>query len=377
MKVRARIRWSLVSVTAVLAAGAGVTPASGATGRYVALGDSYSAGAGSGSYIADGTPCYRSSRAYPVLVGLARGLDVTQQSCSGARTSDIAGQAQALTSNTSLVTVTIGGNDIGFADIITACAKPGWMADCAGEIRRAEGKVNTELPGGLRASFAQIRAKAPSARVEVTGYPHLFNGRDCSLLTFFSADEMDQLNRGTDQLNAAIRAQAVAAGFRYADPVPPFRGHAVCDSAPYINNLRPQLLVESFHPNANGQRTYADTIGSGAATTRLGVDPAAVVPEASSPPAQDGVPGATVEVQDAADLRDPITVSTGGTTSSDPSRGVVRPPDLRSEQARKAARKAGVDEAELQELVEAQERGVPNDTLERMSQEAVAGGAER
>lgn len=373
MTVSSRARWSLIAVAvSTIGAVGGVAPAVGAPTEYVALGDSYSAGAGAGAYIADGTECYRSTRAYPVLLGVARGVDVNLQACSGAETRDIPAQAAALSTGSSFVTVTIGGNDIGFAPVISACAAPGWLADCTGAVTQARQKVSNELPGRLRTAYAEIRSKAPSARVVVTGYPRLFNGRDCSLLTFFSAAEMDGLNRTGDELNAVLRREAGAAGFDFADPAPGFTGHAVCDADPWINNLRLDPTVESFHPNANGQRGYATSVSTPTVTAARQLDPAAVSPVTPSG-SSDARGSGAVTVQDRRGLGEQVTVKVGGATSSDPSRGIVRAPNLRTAAAREAARKAGVDAGELRRIIAAQERGVPNDTLERMSEQAADG----
>jgi hypothetical protein len=90
--------------------------------RYVALGDSYSSGTGTGSYYGDGTSCRRSPLTYSNLIAgkILGGLPIdvpTIKACHGARISDLyVTQVGWLNSNrTRLVTVSIGGNDLGFA----------------------------------------------------------------------------------------------------------------------------------------------------------------------------------------------------------------------------------------------------------------------
>src|SRR5690349_7711081 len=110
----------------LLAAGLGLTGAghaTAATGGYVALGDSYSSGVGAGSYISSSGSCDRSTKAYPYLWNAAHSpSSFAFNACSGATTDDVmAGQLGSLNSATSLVSITIGGNDAGFSDVMTTC----------------------------------------------------------------------------------------------------------------------------------------------------------------------------------------------------------------------------------------------------------------
>src|SRR5881409_2627606 len=98
---------------------AGIAHAAGT--NYAALGDSYSSGVGSGSYGSSGS-CYRSSKAYPQLwANVHSGTSFTFLACSGVRTGDVINQANSIPSSATLVTVTVGGNDAGFADVMTSC----------------------------------------------------------------------------------------------------------------------------------------------------------------------------------------------------------------------------------------------------------------
>ena len=109
--------------------------------------------------------------------------------------------------------------------------------------------------------FAEVRAKAPAAKVVATTYPRLFNGRDCHLFTSFTSAEMSAMNAAADKLAVAIRDAAAAAGVGFADVRTPFDGHAVCDSAPWINNVDILRRYNSFHPNATGQASgYSPTV---------------------------------------------------------------------------------------------------------------------
>ncbi|MFX0538678.1 SGNH/GDSL hydrolase family protein [Ornithinimicrobium sp. Y1847] len=229
--------------------------------EYVALGDSFSSG--TGTRASTDADCYRSQYGYPALLAQAHGLQLDYQACSGAVVADVhRNQLAALSDSTDLVTMTIGGNDVGFASVITQCALPGWLSNCQGRINQAREVLNNEMPARYDALFAEVGLRAPSADVVIGNYPHLFNGRNCNLATFFSAAEMRELNAATDELASLIEARTSAAGFRYVDARPAFQGHAVCDSPEWINGLS-MPITESYHPNRAGNVGYADVFWPG------------------------------------------------------------------------------------------------------------------
>lgn len=335
---RALVASSLFVVTLVSCLVA--TPASAAGARYVVLGDSYSAGVGAGPVRNDGTDCQRSLSSFGGIIAQRSGLALDLQACSGAVSADVLNsQVGALNASTDYVSISVGGNDVGFASVITECAKPGWMSDCGGSITSALTVAQRDLPARLDRLYAEIRTRAPRARVVVAGYPRLFSGRDCHILTFFSGDEMTRLNAAADTLDGILAAAARRAGFAFADVRPTFTGHAVCDKPEWIHNLS-LTVSESYHPTADGYRSgYTPPVAA-----QLGVS--------STPSSQ-------------------MSVRTGAQTSSDPSRGRVLTPDLTSPEARLAARRAGVTHAELDRLVVAQRGGASNAQLEAMSESAV------
>lgn len=230
------------------------TPAHGADGTYVALGDSYSAGTGTKAKVDN---CYRSQYGYPVLLANQQGLDLDYQACSGATTSAVLdGQLGSLGTSTTHVTMTIGGNDVGFTDVLLECAQPGWMSDCNSIIDSGVSVLRNQLPGRYDTLFGQIKSKASNAQVSVGGYPHIFNGEDCNAATFFSPEEESRINGATTELDGLISTKAKANGFRYVDPVSTFKGHAVCDDPEWINGLS-DPVEESYHPNRAGNEAYA------------------------------------------------------------------------------------------------------------------------
>lgn len=229
------------------------TPAQAAAPVYVALGDSYSSGVGTRSYINDGTSCQRSTYAYPSLLASQKGYALTFKACSGAKIADVTNtQLSALNSTTRYVTISVGGNDAGFSDVLTECAKPFWAADCDGAINTAQAFINNTLPGRLSTLYASMKSKAVNAKVVVVGYPRVFNGEDCNAGTFFSPAEETRLNATADLLNSKLSSAASAKGFSFANPTSRFVGHAVCDSTEWLNGLS-SPTSESYHPNRLGQ----------------------------------------------------------------------------------------------------------------------------
>jgi lysophospholipase L1-like esterase len=227
-------------------------PAQAAAPSYVALGDSYSSGVGTRSYISDGTSCQRSVYAFPSLIAAARGYNLNFRACSGAKVSDVTNnQLGALGASTSYVTISVGGNDAGFTSVITTCAEPSWASDCNGAVKKAQGYITTTLPGSLSTLYSAIRSKAPNAKVVVVGYPRLFNGEDCNAFTWFSPTDESQLNATADLLNKTLAAAASARGFAFANPTSAFIGHAVCGSPEWLNGLS-NPISESYHPNRTG-----------------------------------------------------------------------------------------------------------------------------
>ncbi len=257
----------LTAALLALAAALGVTLASGSPAQaagesYVALGDSYSSGVGTRSYIDDGTECQRSTLAYPSLLAAQRGYALDFRACSGATVADVTNtQLGALNGGTSFATISVGGNDAGFADVLTECALPGWASDCDGAIDGAQNYINNTLPGSLSGLYGSIRSLAPNAQVVVVGYPRIFMGEDCNAATFFSPEEEARLNQTADLLNGLLSSVASSNGFGFADPTGAFIGHAVCDDPEWINGLS-NPISDSYHPNATGHSSgYAPVVG--------------------------------------------------------------------------------------------------------------------
>ena len=166
------------------------------------------------------------------------------------------------------MTFSIGGNDLGFADV---------LADCVHQ-RRTPARTRTRptssrgssTPGPeLIETYRRIHEKAPNARIVVVGYPRLFpadpsdNYRD---LLF--ADSQVWMNQKADQLDAMLAdaAREAGVGVEFVDPREAFEGHGLGSTDPWFNDLSVQangfspVNPGSFHPNAQGQRALADLV---------------------------------------------------------------------------------------------------------------------
>jgi lysophospholipase L1-like esterase len=225
------------------------TPAYASSTNYVALGDSYSSGNGAGSY--DGSSCERSSNAYASKWAAAHSpASFSFVACSGATTADVRNnQLSALNSGTTLASITIGGNDAGFADVMQTCVLSS-DSTCVSAVNSAENTMRTTLPGSLSSLYGAMRAKAPSARFVVLDYPHLY------IITSFcvglSNTKRNALNAAADVLDGVISTAASNAGFTFADVRNQFKGHELCSGDGWLNSVT-WPIGDSYHPTALGQ----------------------------------------------------------------------------------------------------------------------------
>ena len=243
-----------LAASLLFAAACTESPADEAPSAYVALGDSYSSGVGAQRYISGSGACLRSRQSY--VFALGRTVS-TFRACAGATTGTVlAGQLRAFPANTRLVTISIGGNDAGFVDVVTTCLL-GSPASCSARVGKAERFVRESLPARLDRVYDTIRRRAPQARVLVAGYPRLFAVRSCGDAGRIDAREQRRLNDASDAL-ARTTAAAVRrhSGFRFVDVRQAFDGAGVCSAAPRIHGVT-HPVTDSFHPNLAGYRTYA------------------------------------------------------------------------------------------------------------------------
>jgi lysophospholipase L1-like esterase len=223
---------------------------------YDALGDSYGSGYGVPPYL---DACGRSSAAYAVQIDGRMRIDLDDfAACAGATTATLlATQLTALDEDTTLVTLSIGGNDIRWGDVVGACVTR-TDAECAGALQATTAVIRTVLPGLLHDTYTQVAAAAPDAHVVVTGYPRLFSPEYGS---YFSASPAEQkaMNDGADLLNAVIADAAHEHGFQFVDVTRRFIDHGVNAPEPWVLGLTDP---GRFHPDLAGYEAYAAAVTS-------------------------------------------------------------------------------------------------------------------
>ncbi|MBT2900804.1 SGNH/GDSL hydrolase family protein [Streptomyces sp. McG3] len=256
MSVR-RIRASVVTLALAAVATLGIAgPASAtdsaAAGGYAALGDSYSSGVGAGSYLSDSGDCRRSTNAYPYLWQAANSpASFDFVACSGATTSSVVStQLGVLSASTSLVSVTAGGNDVGFADVMQDCVLSNEAA-CINSVNNAVSQMNSSLPGSLDALYDGIRARAPQAQVVVLGYPRFYQ-LSGSCIAGLSEAERTAINNASDVLNDVLAKRSADAGFTFSSVVDEFTGHELCSGDAWLHSVTVPIY-NSYHPKAAGQ----------------------------------------------------------------------------------------------------------------------------
>jgi lysophospholipase L1-like esterase len=251
-------RWTAAMLTAALAAiitvglaapAQATPPPYGPDTEYVALGDSYSSGLGASGSTAD---CGRSPNGYPSLWAQARAItDFVDVSCSGAQTGDVlATQLSALSADTDVVTITIGGNDAVLGNLATTCLQGN--TQCA----NVNSQFAVDMPSfvaQVAAGYGAIRQAAPNADVYVLGYPRIFEtGSFCYGLFVPNQYQRTLLAQSLNAFNDALAVAAADAGLRWVDVRTAFTGHGVCSLTPWLHTTF--SLPAPLHPNDDGHR---------------------------------------------------------------------------------------------------------------------------
>ncbi|MER5842897.1 SGNH/GDSL hydrolase family protein [Streptomyces prasinus] len=247
------LRASVLALTMGAAAVLGLAqPAAAAGDHYVALGDSYSSGVGAGSYTSESGDCKRSTKAYPQLWKDANApASFKFVACSGATTTSVAGgQLSALASSTTLVSVTAGGNDVGFADVMQTCVLQS-EANCVNRVNTAVSQMQNSLPGKLDSLYGNIRARAPQAHVVVLGYPRFYK-LSGTCIAGLTETERRTINNASDVLNGVMAKRAANAGFTFSGVADEFTGHELCSGDAWLHSVSVPI-TNSYHPKAAGQ----------------------------------------------------------------------------------------------------------------------------
>lgn len=249
--------------------------------RYVALGDSYTSGPFIPDQVADPARCRRSERNYPRLVATRLGASLRDVSCTGASTvhmtepQSLRGgerngpQLAAVTPDTDLVSIGIGGNDAGFGAVVHNCLAAAPSARPCQQLYtgRTGDEISrriAEVADRVDAVLAEVRRRAPAARVYLVGYPAILpdSGTGCwSVLPIVAAD-VPYLRDKARELNAMLAARAAAGGATFVDTYGPSVGHDAC-AAPgvrWVEPLAPVAPAAPIHPNQAGMRATARAV---------------------------------------------------------------------------------------------------------------------
>lgn len=262
--------------------------------RYVALGDSFAAFGPVAAATTGPEGCLRSSANYPALVAeLLESAEFVDASCGGAQTTDMTArqivetppQFDALTPGTDVVTLSIGGNDIGFGDIAHCVmttradsrADPradagaggggagiGGAAPCRDRLDAPVTDALDALPSKLDAVYAGIRARSPEARVVATGYMPLVPAHGaCEFVTAMNPGDVTWTRYVTERVNLIVAEAAARAG---ADLVLPRDAEQRSACAPaserYTDFTGTDTGSHPMHPTAAGQRAMAHAVAA-------------------------------------------------------------------------------------------------------------------
>jgi Putative Ig domain/GDSL-like Lipase/Acylhydrolase family len=269
------------------------------TQDYAALGDSYSAGVGTldDSYSA---ACNRGPKAWPMLLGSDGALSITKNSffaCSGAKSwQELHGdppkqpdQVQELHNYASsngtpgLVTITAGGNDAEFAELLKGCYTNLGRA-CASALHRAINyltNAHKTLPGSLSELYeGAAKAAGAGTRIEAVGYPAIFpahgsfdvynqcrwlvkdTGGVLSLIGELTKDLNGDIQQAVSLANTGLKQNHIQAQVAYADTEPAFSGHELCTGKSWVAELgiHNALNKTAGHPLPEGQKALAESV---------------------------------------------------------------------------------------------------------------------
>jgi lysophospholipase L1-like esterase len=273
---------SFVSFSSLAACATDAAPAPPVPPKYIAMGSSFAAG----PMIPDAVPdqsCGRSTQNYAHLVAADLGLNLTDVSCIGATTENVATTAQAMnplqidavTPDARVITITIGGNDVTLASSFLACGRDGKNGTSCLDAGHGAGPpdVNTAAIDGLLMQvedklvtmLGKVKQAAPAARILLVSYPKILPdpALPCPPDVPMESTDTAFLGQVSARLEAAFGAAATAAGVTFVDVYGPSHGHDACAPAD-------QRWVEGeatasaapYHPNAAGMRAEADLIAA-------------------------------------------------------------------------------------------------------------------
>jgi hypothetical protein len=259
-----------------------VAPATAGAAKWVGLGDSFAAGPLIPNQSLSPLGCLRSSRNFARLAAASEGHTLTDVSCSGARTTHMTNpqstdagtnppQLGALTADTAIVSLQIGGNDIGFTEILQNCVtynpfgrpcqnryNPGGNDEIAARINATAPKVAAVIQG--------IRGTARNARILVVNYAAILpaTGSGCWPQVPLAYSDVPYLRNKQLELNAMVKTVAAANGAVLVDDYSASIGRDACRSSGtrWVEPLVPGNVAAPFHPNARGMAGIAPVVAA-------------------------------------------------------------------------------------------------------------------
>jgi lysophospholipase L1-like esterase len=273
-----RMRTPLAALVALLLALA-AAPATAGADSYVSLGDSYVAGPVIPLQIMP-WGCLKSDHNYAHLAAPQLGLDLRDPSCSGAETGDMTAtqgvspgpnppQFDALAADTTLVTLGIGGNDIGFSSLAKDCFSTSptgspchdkYVVNGVDEISRRIADTAPKVASVLQG----IHSRAPNARVYVVNYPAIFpdSGPGCYPQIPVADGDVVWLRDKEKELNQMLADQAAANGAALVDWYTASIGHDACQPPviKWVEGPVPLNAAAPVHPNILGMMAASDLV---------------------------------------------------------------------------------------------------------------------
>ncbi len=245
--------------------------------KYVAMGSSFAAGPGIPSYYETPyAPCARSTGNYAHLLASRRGLALTDVSCSGATTEHLTGprgnippQLDALTADTKLVTITIGGNDLGYIGGLAAasCAglqrETGIEANCSPPIAPPAESTFNDVALRMDAIAKEVRRRAPEAQIVFVDYLAVLPETGTCRATPLDEFAADGARYTARRLAEITRKVAGENGASIVTASEFSKGHDACSAEPWMNGYpRPEapIMGALYHPNAAGMTAVADAL---------------------------------------------------------------------------------------------------------------------
>ncbi|MDO0929295.1 SGNH/GDSL hydrolase family protein [Streptomyces sp. TG1A-8] len=279
LPVPRRVMTATFAAAGALALGlTGVPAHAGTSLDYAALGDSYSAASGVLPVDVTNLLCLRSTANYPHVIASRTGARLTDVTCGAAQTKDFTGsqypgvapQVNAVTADTDLVTLTIGGNDNGtFINAVTSCGAAGVLSGGQGSPCKDtygtsfDDAVDANTYPALKNALRSVRDKASHARVAVLGYPWITPAKadpSCFARLPIASGDVPYVHALQAHLNAVVKRAADETGATYVDFAQASEGHDACEDAGtrWIEPLLFGQNVVPVHPNALGEQRMAE-----------------------------------------------------------------------------------------------------------------------